>query len=79
MRLVQTVKLLRMTVREMTKARRNSQISLVAGVLLMRCVAASAHDKKFKSVQIADTEYPSSLLNDQIKRAIDTLGRAFLP
>ena len=77
----------------MSKASRIFRIFLVAGLPLVWCEAALTQDKKFKylqgtdfskhktykSVQIPDIEYPSSILNDQIKRAIDTLGWAFLP
>ncbi|HSB27983.1 MAG TPA: DUF4136 domain-containing protein [Pyrinomonadaceae bacterium] len=70
----------------MIKASRIFQVFLVAGLLLVWCVAASAQDIKFnylqgtdfskyktyKWVQIPDVEYPNSILDDQIKRAIDT-------
>jgi hypothetical protein len=61
------------------------RLSLVSGLLLMWCVAASAQDIKFnylqgtdfskyrtyKWVQIPNVQYPNSIMDDQIKKAID--------
>jgi hypothetical protein len=57
----------------------------IAGLVLMWCVAASAQDikynflqgidfskyKTYKWIQVPDAQYPNSILDDQIKRAID--------
>ena len=69
----------------MLKVGRILRLSLVSGLLLMSCVAASAQDIKFnylqgtdfskyrtyKWVQIPNVQYPNSIMDDQIKRAID--------
>lgn len=71
---------------KMMRASRSAQIAAVAGLLLAWCVAASAQDikynflqgtdfskyKTYKWVQIPNVQYPNSILDDQIKRAIDT-------
>lgn len=63
-----------------------SQIAAIAGLLLAWSVAASAQDikynflqgtdfskyKTYKWVKIPDAQYPNSILDDQIVRAIDT-------
>ena len=69
----------------MVKARRFSQVVLVVGLLAICCTAASAQDIKFnflrgtdfakyktyKWVKIPNAQYPNSILDDQIMRAID--------
>lgn len=69
----------------MIKAGRFLQISLVVGLLLVWCGAAPAQDirfnyaqgtdfskyKTYKWVQIPNHQYPNSILDEQIKRAID--------
>jgi Domain of unknown function (DUF4136) len=64
---------------------RLSRIIAIAGLVLVWCVAASAQDikynylqgtdfskyKTYKWVQIPNVQYPNSILDDQIKRAID--------
>jgi hypothetical protein len=58
----------------------------IAGLVLVWCVAASAQDikynflqgtdfskyKTYKWIQIPNAQYPNSILDDQIKRAIDS-------
>jgi len=70
----------------MTKAGRFLQITLTAGLLFICCVGVSAQDIKFnylrgtdfakyktyKWVQVPNAQYPNSILDEQIKRAIDT-------
>jgi Domain of unknown function (DUF4136) len=65
---------------------RSARIVAVAGLLIAWCVAASAQDirynymqgtdfskyKTYKWVQVPNVQYPNSILDDQIKRAIDT-------
>jgi hypothetical protein len=69
----------------MTRTSRTARIAVIAGLLLAWCVAASAQDirynflqgtdfskyKTYKWVQIPNVQYPNSILDDQIKRAID--------
>jgi len=69
----------------MVKVSRISRISLVAGLLLVWCAVASAQDIRFnylpgtdfskyrtyKWVQIPNVQYPNSIIDDQIKQAID--------
>jgi Domain of unknown function (DUF4136) len=69
----------------MLKVGRILRLSLASGLLLMWCVAASAQDIKFnylqgtdfskyrtyKWVQVPNVQYPNSIIDDQIKRAID--------
>ncbi len=69
----------------MLKVSRIPQLSLVGGLLLMWCVAASAQDIKYnylqgtdfskyrtyKWVKVQNIQYPNSIMDDQIKRAID--------
>jgi len=64
---------------------RLSRMIGIAGLVLMWCVAASAQDikynflqgtdfskyKTYKWIQIPNAQYPNSILDDQIKRAID--------
>ena len=64
---------------------RLSRMIAIAGLVLLWCVAASAQDirynylqgtdftkyKTYKWVQIPNIQYPNSILDDQIKRAID--------
>jgi hypothetical protein len=69
----------------MVKVNRIFRLTLMVGALLTWCVAASAQDIKFnympgtdfskyrtyKWVQIPNVQYPNSIMDDQIKRAID--------
>lgn len=69
----------------MTKASRLSQIVLALGLLLAWSAAASAQDikynflqgtdfskyKTYKWVKVPNAQYPNSILDDQIMRAID--------
>ena len=69
----------------MMRTRRLAQLAAIAGLLLACSVAASAQDikynylqgtdfskyKTYKWVQIPNAQYPNSILDDQIKRAID--------
>jgi len=69
----------------MVKARRISQVALVIGLLAIWCTAAYAQDIKFnflrgtdyskyktyKWVKVPNAQYPNSILDDQIMRAID--------
>ena len=69
----------------MMRIRRSAQLAAIAGLLIASCVAASAQDIKFnylqgtdfsryktyKWVQIPNVQYPNSIMDDQIKRAID--------
>ena len=62
-----------------------AQVTMIAGLLLAWCAAASAQDirynflqgtdfskyKTYKWVQIPNVQYPNSIMDDQIKRAID--------
>lgn len=64
---------------------RLAQVAVIAGLLLVWCVAASAQDiqynflqgtdfsryKTYKWVRVPNAQYPNSILDDQIKRAID--------
>src|ERR1043165_7469591 len=68
---------------EMTRL---SRMIAIAGLVLVWCVAASAQDikynflqgtdftkyKTYKWIQIPNAQYPNSILDDQIKRAIDS-------
>src|SRR5215813_5180010 len=70
----------------MFRTSRLFQIAAIAGLLLAWCVAASAQDikynflqgtdfskyKTYKWVKIPNAQYPNSILDDQIMRAIDT-------
>jgi Domain of unknown function (DUF4136) len=70
---------------KMINVSRLSRIAVVAGLLFVCCVAASAQNikynflqgtdfskyKTYKWVQIPNAQYPNSILDDQIKRAID--------
>lgn len=65
--------------------KRLAQVAMIAGLLLVWCVAASAQDiqynflqgtdfsryKTYKWVQVPNVQYPNSILDEQIKRAID--------
>ena len=65
---------------------RLSRMIAIAGLVLVWCVAASAQDikynflqgtdfskyKTYKWIQIPNVQYPNSILDDQIKRAIDS-------
>ena len=65
---------------------RVAQAAVIAGLLLVWCMSASAQDikynfmqgtdfskyKTYKWVQVPNAQYPNSILDDQIKRAIDT-------
>ena len=65
---------------------RTSRVAVIAGLLLVWCVSASAQDikynymqgtdfskyKTYKWVQAPNTQYPNSILDEQIKRAIET-------
>jgi len=67
------------------KARRVSQAVSVVGLLVICCTIVSAQDIKFnflrgtdfskyktyKWVQVPNVQYPNSIIDDQIKRAID--------
>jgi len=69
----------------MVNVSRISRMSLVAGLLLVWCSVASAQDirfnylpgtdfskyKTYKWVQIPNVQYPNSIIDDQIKQAID--------
>jgi len=69
----------------MKRTSRSARVAAIAGLLLAWCVAASAQDvkynflqgtdfsqyKTYKWVQIPNVQYPNSILDDQIKRAID--------
>ena len=71
--------------RRMRKTGRTLQLSLIAGLLLACCVAASAQEirfnylqgtdfskyKTYKWVKIPNAQYPNQILDDQIMRAID--------
>lgn len=71
--------------RRMRNAGWTLQLTLVAGLLLACCVAASAQDirfnylqgtdfskyKTYKWVKIPNAQYPNQILDDQIMRAID--------
>ena len=64
---------------------RLSRMMAIAGLVLVWCVAVSAQDikynflqgtdfskyKTYKWIQIPNAQYPNSILDDQIKRAID--------
>ena len=64
---------------------RLSRMIAIAGLVLVWCVAAAAQDirynflqgtdfskfKTYKWIQIPNVQYPNSILDDQIKRAID--------
>jgi uncharacterized protein DUF4136 len=64
---------------------RLSRLMAIAGLVLVWCVVASAQDirynflqgtdfskyKTYKWIQIPNAQYPNSILDDQIKRAID--------
>src|SRR5436190_23578139 len=64
---------------------RISNIALLATVLVLSCVCASAQDikynflggtdftkyKTYKWVQVPNAQYPNQILDDQIKRAIE--------
>jgi uncharacterized protein DUF4136 len=70
---------------EMIKTRRALQLSLMAGLLLAWCAAASAQDirfnfmpgtdfskyKTYKWVRVPKAQYPNSILDQQIMQAID--------
>jgi Domain of unknown function (DUF4136) len=72
-------------VREMLKAGRISKMALVTGLVLTWAMMAQAQDirfnyqqgtdfskyKTYKWVQVPNVQYPNSILDDQIKRAID--------
>src|ERR1041384_6914595 len=63
-----------------------NRVAVIAGLLLVWCMTASAQDIKYnfmqgtnfakyntyKWVQIPNVQYPNSILDEQIKRAIDT-------
>ena len=65
---------------------RLSRVIAITGLVLVWCVAASAQDikynflqgtdfskfKTYKWVQIPNVQYPNSIMDDQIKRAIDS-------
>ncbi len=69
----------------MNRTSKLSRMIVIAGLLLGWCVAASAQDikynyldgtdfskyKTYKWVQVPNAQYPNSILDDQIKRAID--------
>jgi hypothetical protein len=69
----------------MIKAGRISQVALMAGLLLVWCASGAAQDIKFnfmagtdfskyktyKWVQVPNAQYPNSILDSQIKQAID--------
>lgn len=73
-------------VAKMIKAGRILQLSLVFGLFLLWCATASAQEirfnyaqgtdfskyKSYKWVQIPNVQYPNSILDEQIKRAIDS-------
>jgi len=66
--------------------RTTARVAMIAGLLLAWSVAASAQDikynflqgtdfskyKTYKWVQVPNAQYPNQILDDQIKRAIDT-------
>lgn len=70
----------------MARTRKFMQVASIIGLLLAWCVAASAQEikynylqgtdfskyKTYKWVEIPNVQYPNSILDDQIKRAIDT-------
>lgn len=70
---------------KMMRTHRLARVAAIAGLLLAWCVAGSAQDirynflqgtdfskyKTYKWVQIPNVQYPNSILDDQIKRAID--------
>ena len=70
----------------MMRTSRAARAAAIAGLLMACCVAALAQDikynylqgtdfskyKTYKWVQIPNVQYPNSILDDQIKRAIDT-------
>src|SRR5687768_384745 len=63
-----------------------TQAAVIAGLLFVWCMTASAQDikynflqgtdfskyKSYKWVQVPNAQYPNSIIDDQIKRAIDT-------
>lgn len=65
---------------------RTSRFAVIAGLLMLWSMTASAQDikynflqgtnfskyKTYKWVQVPNVQYPNSILDDQIKRAIDT-------
>jgi hypothetical protein len=69
----------------MLKVAKMLRLSLISGLLLMWCVAASAQDIKFnylqgtdfskyrtyKWVKVPKAQYPNSIMDEQIMRAID--------
>jgi hypothetical protein len=69
----------------MNKAGGFAHISMIAGLLVIWCAAASAQDirfnylrgtdfskyKTYKWVQVPNAQYPNQILDEQIKRAID--------
>ena len=71
---------------KMLKSRNISRLALVAGLLFIWSMSASAQDirynfqqgtdfskyKTYKWVQIPGVQYPNGIVDDQIKRAIDT-------
>src|SRR5262245_30388291 len=71
---------------EMTKTGKTLQLSLMAGLLLVWCAAASAQDirfnfmpgtdfskyKTYKWVRVPNAQYPNSILDTQIMQAIDS-------
>ena len=70
----------------MTRTGRISQLIAIAGLLLVSAVAASAQDikynflagtdfskyKTYKWVQVPNQEYPNSIIDSQIKQAIES-------
>ena len=71
---------------EMKWTSRTAQVLWIGGLLLAWCVSAAAQDikynflqgtdfskyKTYKWVRIPNAQYPNSILDDQIMRAIDT-------
>ena len=71
---------------KMFKAGKLSRLALVAGLLIIWSMSASAQDirynflqgtdfskyKTYKWVQVPGVQYPNSIIDDQIKRAIDS-------
>ena len=71
---------------KMLKAGNISRLALVAGLLFIWSMSASAQDirynflqgtdfskyKTYKWVQVPGVQYPNGIVDDQIKRAIDT-------
>jgi hypothetical protein len=68
------------------KARKVLQVGVVAALLMLWCVVTSAQDikynfqpgtnfskyKTYKWVQVPNAQYPNSIMDEKIKRAIDT-------